>query len=132
LIRKMIFVFILMLTAIVIIEGMKIVFNPLMRSDEEIRKQMLSQLPLGTHMNEVVHFSRNKKGWSDLKIDDLNGFYKDIVLGEIVGEKHISVYIGEYRKITEYYFITDVQVFFGFNENSELIDIRVRKMTDSL
>lgn len=129
-IKKTILVFFLII--IILFEGMRMLFNPLMRSDEEIREKMLSQFPLGTRMDVVEQYAINKKGWSDIKIDNEHGYRKYAVLGEVIGEKYISVYIGEYRKITDVYMITDVQVFFGFNENSELIDIRVRKMTDSL
>jgi hypothetical protein len=117
---------------IIFLEVMRAFINPLTQSDDKIRERMLSQFPVGTKMDEVVQFATNEKGWSDLKIDDTNGYYKDVVLGEIVGQKHISVYLGTYRDIKNFYFNTDVQVFFGFNENSELVDIRVRKMSDSL
>ena len=44
----------------------------------------------------------------------------------VIGEKSISVLIGEYRTI----FTTSVTVFWGFDENSKLIDIYVWKVND--
>lgn len=127
----MILVLVLILIVFALIEGMRIVFNPLTRTDDQIREKMLSQFPQGTQMDEVIKFANEKKGWSGIKVDYENGYSKYALRGEEIGEKHLSVYIGEYHIITNLYLHTAVQVFFSFNGNSELIDIRVRKMTDA-
>ncbi|WP_138753526.1 hypothetical protein [Paenibacillus sinopodophylli] len=132
LIKKIILTIVVIVLVIVIFEAMRVLLNPLTQPEEKIRERMLSQFPTGTQMEGVLHFVSNEKGWSDLKIDNTNGYYKNVVLGEVVGQKHISIYIGTYRNIKSFYFKTDVQMFIGFNEKSELIDIRVRKMSDSL
>ncbi|WP_206669896.1 hypothetical protein [Paenibacillus luteus] len=93
----------------------------------------MTQIPLGTHMYEAIHFAKKKKGWSDIKIDDAHGYPSNVDFGTFVGEKHFSVHAGDYRSILNlYFFVADVRIYFGFNENSELIDIRVRKEIDSL
>jgi hypothetical protein len=107
--------------------------NPLNRSEDTIKEKLLTQIPLGTDMNEAIDFAKKKKGWSDIKINDTNGYPSSMGIGLSVGEKHFSVYAGDYRSILNLYlFAVDVRIYFGFNENSELIDIRVRKMIDSL
>ncbi|MFD0959133.1 hypothetical protein [Paenibacillus chungangensis] len=125
-VKKIIFVIVLILIAALLIAGIRLVFNPLTRSEDTIRQKMLSQFPVGTHMDDIIQFANHKKDWSDVKISYINGYSID--RGEEVGKKRISVHIGEYQ----IFFVTDVEVFFGFNENSELIDIRVRKTIDSL
>jgi len=47
---------------------------------------------------------------------------------EVIGEKSIRVSVGSYGFI----FKTNVTVFFGFDEDSKLIDIWIWKTTDSL
>ncbi|MGO4371610.1 hypothetical protein AB4Z21_12590 [Paenibacillus sp. MCAF20] len=131
-IKKTILVLVLILIAIILIEGMRVIFNPLTRSEETIREKMLTQIPMGTPLDEAIHFANNKKGWSDIKIGYTYG-YPGYYSWETVGEKHISVHAGDYRsKLHLYFFVADVRIYFGFNENSELIDIRVNKMIDSL
>ncbi|WP_373231861.1 hypothetical protein [Cohnella sp.] len=124
-VKKMIFAIVLILIAALLIAGIRLVFNPLTRSEDTIRQKMLSQFPVGTQMDDIIQFANLKEGWSDVGISYINGYRID--RGEEVGKKHISVHIGEYQII----FVTDVEVYFGFNENSELIDIRVRKTIDS-
>ena len=132
-IKKLIIIISIIVIGIILIEGMRVMFNPLTRSKATIRENILTQIPLGTHMDETIHFAKNKKGWSDIKIDDANGYSSDVSIKKTVGEKHFSVHAGDYRSILNlYFFVADVEIYFGFNENSELIDIRVRKTIDSL
>lgn len=124
---------VVILIAIVLIEGMRVIFNPLTRSEDTIREKMLTQIPSGTHMNEAINFAKKKKVWSDIEISHNYGYPSNVDIMTFVGEKHFSVYAGGYRSILSLYLLkTDVEVYFGFNENSELIDIRVRKTIDSL
>jgi len=46
----------------------------------------------------------------------------------IIGVKSIAAYLGGYRIV----FANDVEAFWGFNEESELIYVQVRKTVDSL
>ncbi|WP_337099140.1 hypothetical protein [Paenibacillus sp. YIM B09110] len=131
-IKKLFLVVTIMILGIILLEGLRVIFNPLIRSEDSIREKLLTQIPLGTPMDEAIHFAKNKKGWSDIKISYTYG-YPGNYSWETVGEKHISVYAGEYRSILNLYlFEVDVEIYFGFNENSELIDIRVRTTINSI
>ncbi|MGO4376298.1 hypothetical protein AB4Z21_37225, partial [Paenibacillus sp. MCAF20] len=130
-IKKLILSIIIIVIGIILIEGMRVLLNPLTRSEDTIREKLLTQIPLGTDMNEAIDFAKRKKGWSDIKIDDANGYNSELGIKTTVGEKHFSVHAGDYRSLLNlYFFVADVTIYFGFNENSELIDIRVRKDID--
>lgn len=131
-IKKITVILFVFFIALIIFELIRTIANPLGITEDKIREQLLEKIPVGTTMNEVIDIVQNNEKWSDFHIDHEFGYDKNHVLGEMIGKKHISVYIGEYRSIKNYYFITSVKVYFGFNEQSKLIDIRVQKMTDSL
>ena len=111
--------------------------NPLRWPQEFIRERILKLTPIGTNMEDVIKTIEGKEKWETRYINYEHGYMRpgrpesaDIALGRetIVGEKSIRVFIGEYRNI----FITSVTVFWGFDENSKLIEIYVWKDTDSL
>lgn len=53
-------------------------------------------------------------------------------IDNIVGEQSIEVHIGAYRSLGSFYLlVTDITVSYGFDEDSTLIDIWVRKFTDA-
>lgn len=112
----------------VFIVGMRIVMNPEALPDSLIRKQMLSQFPVGTPMDKVIQFANKKKEWSNVEIDHGYGYSKDSMFGEEIGKKHVSVVIGRHRIM----FVTVVIVNFGFDENSELVNIRVYKEVNGI
>ena len=124
----------LVLLAIALLSVLLILSNPLRKPVEDIRETVLKSIPIGMDMDEVLNIIENNKKW---KISHTNhkygyGIDKNGRPGENndvhVGEKSIRANIGSYRNI----FITDVIIYFGFDENSKLIDIAVRKDTDSL
>ncbi len=107
--------------------------NPLIQSENQIKNNLWEQTPIGTSMNEVIQFIKTKKDWEIETINYEYGFLsqrsKPI---KLIGNKSIRVYLGEYRIFSNYYFVTDVTVYYGFNEKGELIDIWVLKDTNSL
>jgi len=90
-------------------------------------------------MEDVINIIEKNKKW---KIDTIsnNGGYMlqhgsptfvtpyNIDFGGAIGTQSIRANLGEYRNI----FVTDVLVFFGFDENSRLVDLHVRKDIDAL
>lgn len=103
--------------------------NPLTRSEEKIKENLLKSTPIGTKMEDVVKFIESEKKWKIDYISYEQGFWHQrIYPNRTVGKKSIRAELGEYRFV----FATSVTVFWGFDENSKLIDIWVWKTTDGL
>jgi hypothetical protein len=134
--RKIVMYVLIAVSAVIIIAVAILLSNPLRRSEESIRSNMLKLTPIGTSMEDVINVIENNKNWKirytfDNGYSMLGGrpsgpYYGDD--GTIVGVKSIDAHIGEYRTI----FATDVLIFYAFDENLKLINIAVRKDTDSL
>jgi len=125
------------LSVIVLTAAIIVLLNPLRRSQEHIKNDILKITPMGTSMEDVIKIIENKRQWEIDYISYDHGYRKpgtpahsDIDLGRetIVGEKSMRVLIGEYRNI----FTTSVTVFWGFDKNSKLIEIYVWKDKDGL
>lgn len=106
--------------------------NPLRQSKNMIRKNILDGIPLGTTMRDATQIIENRFKW---KIDYVN--YKcgysvdhDGIPGEgmgiTIGKMYIRIHLGNYRNI----FRTDVVAYLGFDDDSKLIDVSVRKDID--
>lgn len=135
--RKTMIYTLIVLSVIVLIVAIIMLLNPLRRSQEHIKNDILKLTPMGTSMEDVIKIIESKRQWEIDYISYEHGYrrpgtpeHSDIALGRetIVGEKSIRVFVGEYRNI----FITSVTVFFGFDKNSKLIEIYVWKDKDSL
>ena len=109
--------------------------NPLRRSLEEIRAYLLEFTPIDMSMEDVVKFINRHEEWNIVQIDYEYGYSIDnwgVPGGSgsediSIGEKSIRVIIGYYRD----FFQTAVSAYYGFDENSKLIGIAVRKDTDA-
>jgi hypothetical protein len=70
--------------------------NPLLRSEEKIREQLLESTPIGTKMESVIKFVEGKKKW---EIDDISydhGFlHQGKSPSERIGGKSIQVFLGD-------------------------------------
>jgi len=115
----------IILLAVIVI----ILLNPLRRSAETIKANILKLTPIGMDMEDVIKVVEKKRSWR-IHIDYEYGFSKQEsgTRRKIIGEKSISAFIGEYRNI----FDTSVTVFWGFDENPKLIDVWVWKVIDGL
>lgn len=108
--------------------------NPLRSSEEQIRKNMLELTPIGMSMDDVIKVIQSNDKWEIEWINNEYGYGIDNsgTPGENrdmrIGEKSIRIHLGEYRTL----FVTDVLVYYGFDTDSKLIEISVRKDTDSL
>ena len=96
--------------------------NPLRKSEEEIKVNILKLAPIGTNMDEVIQVIECNETWEWQGHINPNGFPAD-VNGDPIGEKTIKVILGSYRNI----FKTYVVFWWAFDENSKLIEVFVRK-----
>ena len=115
---------------------MMAIFNPLRKSEEDIKKDVLKQIPIGTNMDDVINFIETHKKWQwIIESIDMESGYKTTHYGEYdygyeveIGFKSIKLHLGGYRNL----FRTDVIAYLGFDLNSNLYDIEIKKYVDSL
>jgi len=115
--------------------SLMILLNPLRWPEKSIRVKMLKLTPIGTKIEDVVSIINDNDKWKMYPVRNYGYYYSGQPSRHyteledcVVGVKSMYVYIGEYRTI----FATDVTVFYGFDEDSKLIDIAVLKEKDSL
>jgi len=140
---KKIVVYILIALSVGVVITMAILLsNPLRRSEDRIRANMLKLTPIGTSMEDVIKVVEGNEKWKINTVRDygyllVNGvpsfpYFSPIEEKEydyhLIGEKSMCVYLGEYRTI----FITSVEVYYAFDEDSKLIDIAVKKDMDAM
>ena len=123
-----------LLALLVIILGVVIInhlSNPLRKPVEQIREDILKLTPIGTNMEDALELIENKEKWEIVWINNENiGMslgkkieHTDLSMDFIIGEKAVKATIGEYRN----FFKGVVNVYWGFDENSKLIDVGIRK-----
>ncbi|MCL2420799.1 MAG: hypothetical protein FWD03_02990 [Defluviitaleaceae bacterium] len=126
-VKKVIWIFTII--AIMLIIGLVaiILSNPLRRSSEQIRADILEITPIGMSMEDVLNIIEDNDQWEIRRVSYDFGFYKQAPneRPRTVGEKSITVRKGHYRSILMEIIVIDV--FWGFDENSQLIDIWVWK-----
>jgi len=110
----------------------------LRRPIEEIREYLLELTPVGSSMNYVAAVIEGNEAWTLWSVNNRNGFAmhngwptepepNDIAAGNVIGTQRIRAEFGNYRRNILSLYVTHVTVFWGFDENSQLIDIQVRK-----
>lgn len=97
--------------------------NSLRKSETEIRDAILELTPIGTSMDDVIRVIESYGKWEWGGHISPNGFPTDASGNTRIGEQSIRVTIGTYKN----FYKTFVVVFWGFDGDSNLIDIRVRK-----
>jgi len=102
----------------------------LLRSSiEEIKEHLLNDTPFGMNMEDVIKVIESHDEWKIWQISYEHG--PDY--GSGIGAKSIRAHIGEYRGSCAFGIgMTDVAVWWAFDENAELIDIFVRKDVDAI
>ena len=112
----------------------------LRKSEEKIRGSILKITPLDISMEDVLKIIDNNKKWKNeyesfeigygMMTSGPTMYYseRNVNFVEIVGVKSIKVYIGGYRTIFEHF----VEVYWGFDENEKLIEVGIRKTSNSL
>ena len=121
--------------------GIQWLFVPLSRSDEFVTNYVLKEIPLGTSLDDATEII-NDNGWKIRQYSDdkgiafgknsgmtyFAGIAEDSDGWEIIGKKAVLVYIGDYHSP----FHTAVMAYLAFDENDELIAVRIRRDTDTL
>jgi len=124
--KKRIIILAIIVTVVLIVIAVES-FNPIRKSDEEITEYILTLIPKGSSMEEVIDVIESRKiyGWKwDGRIFP-HGI--DRGLYPSYGSWSIKVNLGTYLGS----FPTFVLAKFGFDENSKLIDVFVYKETDT-
>jgi len=121
------------LSAVIIVLIVLGLSNSLRHSAEYTRERLLKQTPIGTSVEDVIKINK-KRIWRTIDwISYEHGYGIDkwntpSESGKTtIGVKSIRVHLGTYWVL----FRTDVIVFYGFDEYSKLVDLHVRKDTDS-
>jgi hypothetical protein len=113
--------------------------NPLRKSETYIREYLLKLTPLGTDMDDVIDIIKAKNKWKIFYVDNSIGYYlspngrpsegaRVYPETSIVGKKSIRVVLGIYGLV----FKTGVSAYYGFDEMNLLIEISIKKDTDTL
>jgi|GEM_PF-981483 len=98
--------------------------NPLRRSEEAIRNNVLRQTPIGSTIEDVIQVIDNNESWSwwGRHIADI-GYPADATLNTRIGSQSIGVNLGKYSGGFDVY----VVAFWGFDDDGILLDVRIRK-----
>jgi hypothetical protein len=104
--------------------------NPLRKSNAEIRNGILELTPIGMNMEDVMDIIANKDKWRwDGHIIPFGLRTGERSDAPLIGVQSIRATIGSYHMLSlrSPFGITLVVVFWAFDENSELIEVFVRK-----
>jgi len=148
---KKIVICILIALIILVLGGIIIMalLNPLRKSEESIREDILELAPIGSTMEEVIETIENNREWTnEYAIYDrgygiirvgtegnhkyfptINYYEGQRTFVKTVGIKTIRLDIGNYHSLLSG---TIVLVHWGFDENEKLIDVAVGKEVTSL
>lgn len=127
--KKRIIILAIIVTVVLIVIAVES-FNPIRKSDEEITEYILTLIPMGSSIEEVIDVIEARKiyGWKwDGRVFSVGILYGSIFDLEERGSSSIKVKLGTYLGS----FPTFVFAEFGFDENSKLIDVFVHKETDT-
>ena len=123
------------LVSIMLVVAIVIFSDPLQRPDFLVRQYVLKRTPIGMSMEDVVEVIEGQEEWVLRNINYDGGYLspntrlpaEPTTSGEYsIGEKSIRALVGEYQ----YLLVTSVTVFWGFDENSELIEVEIWKTVD--
>jgi len=122
--RVIIFLFIIFLLSIVVIFT-----NPLRKSQTKLHEWIVLKTPINTSIVEVRNLIVQNK-WEAIyewkgspSVSSRNKF------PGVKGSHIIGAYLGHYQGLP---WRVDVDAYWGFNSEGKLIDLRVRKMADSI
>lgn len=102
--------------------------NPLRQPETAIRESLLQDTPLGSSLS-VVRVYAQEQGWDIQCVNEEGGFYDQRTRpAKVTGQQSLRASLGDYHSP----FLTEVTVFWGFDEQSRLMDIWVWKVTDAL
>jgi len=110
-----------------------------------VASYILRLTPIGMHIDDVIDVIEGREDWGVRYIARDGGFVHPHLRGEdhgwptvrpgsnvIVGQQSIRVNVGAYQAWYKLFFVTHVDVFWGFDEDGYLIEIYVWKSIDVL
>jgi len=133
-----------LLLIIALITTLQILINPLRRSSENIRENILRLTPMGTDIHDVIDVIKGREDWRVRYISFEGGFVRpgppipewpvtETSAGHsVVGEQSIRVFIGSYRAWYKFFLATFADIFWGFDEDGKLIYVYVWKVVAGL
>jgi len=137
--RKLKVILLSTLTIIMLATVMPMLTTPIRRPTNMVRRYILRITPIGTNINDVITIIENRGDWGTHSVDLERGFIPgsgarpplepDLRI-TVIGDMSIRVRIGGYRAWYKMLFlsVTDIGVFWGFDEDGNLIDVHVRKI----
>lgn len=123
------------LIAIILVVTIITLANPLRKSEEKIREDLLELMPVGTSMKETMQVTTSKE-WELEWVDDDSGYLVTATGIPVegahsnIGEKSMKICMGKYNY--RILFPVYVIAYFGFDKDSKLVDISVTKYIDTL
>ena len=109
--------------------------SPYRRGADYIKSWIKEQLPVGTEKEEVLAWLAEESGLDNYTEID-RGYYSlyDYTLPEVAPEKAEFIGVTSIQSSYSYSnpWTTDVDIYFGFDENDRLIDVGVRVDSDTL
>ena len=126
--KIIIFSFLGLILIVVIVVIVIIASNPLRRSEKTMRKDILELAPIGSSMDDVIKVIESNNSWKWKGYIAPIGYPIDVNSSNInIGEKSIRAELGQYQGLRWSFLKVHVTVFWGFDENDKLIDVRVWK-----
>lgn len=134
--KKKLIIVLIPLCAIISTTVIVMLFNPLLKTERQIRNDIIRITPIGTSMDEVLEIANSNRKWKIRLINYEQGYvnYEIYIPNKdpnfpmleytnpVVGEKSIRVYLGR-----SWTFGHSVLASWGFDSNGNLIDVYVRK-----
>jgi len=131
------------LMSIVILAAALIYKNYLRWPAVYLHEYVLWHTPIGTDIEDVISHIESRKNWRIRHINRERGFLRPgrAVPGwpiyqssgqNIVGEKSIRVFAGNYQAWYKINRITWVDIFWGFDKDGKLVEIYVWKSIDAM
>ena len=133
----------LLLIALVFATIIPMITTPMRRPMRMLRRHILQITPMGTSIDDVVDIINNKDDWRT--VDRILGFgfaplsprqgppAEHLSLPDLprVGVQSVSTFLGFYNSWYRFFGLltTSVDVFWGFNEDGELIDVFIWKVS---
>ena len=125
--KKIIICVLIVIILIVLAVTVIIMSNPLRRSAKNMRKDILELVPIGSSMEDVIKVIESKEEWEWKGYIAPVGYPLEGNSYISIGEKSIRAELGQYQGLRWSFLKVYVTVFWGFDENDKLIDVRVRK-----
>jgi hypothetical protein len=120
--RKLVFVFTLILCALVMIA----ISNPLYLPVDRIRKSLLADMPMGADIDEVREYIEKHEKWNNW---GESGGYPG-AMNDAIPYRYLRVHMGGYRFL--FLIQTDVTVFWKFDKDNKLFELIVEKYYDGI